>query len=305
MKKFFVFLTALAFVSCSKNDDSKIKKVEVDFSITDSTDKNHNGEFAVKPLNVVIASMISPKETFSYYEELIKYVGDKLNIPIEFKQRKTYREVNEMLSNKEVDVAFICSGPYVEQADKKNIEILVVPVSNGIPAYQAYIIAHVKSQISRFEDFKGKIFAFTDPLSNTGYLYAIKRVKELRTTADKFFSKSFFSYAHDNSIQLVERRTVDGASIDGLVLDYLKKFSPERVKNIKIVEKSELYGIPPFVVPKNIDASTKEKLRNIFLTMHLNYKGKKILDKLLIDKFILGKDSDYNSIRSIQRFVQK
>ncbi len=109
MKKLFVFLVALAFVSCTKSDDSKIKKVEVDFSITDSTDKNHIGELTVKPLNVAIASMISPKETFSYYEELIKYVGDKLNIPIEFKQRKTYREVNEMLSNKEVDLAFICS----------------------------------------------------------------------------------------------------------------------------------------------------------------------------------------------------
>ena len=305
MKKLFVFLVALAFVSCAKSDDSKIKKVEVDFSITDSTDKNHNGELTVKPLNVAIAAMISPKETFSYYEGLIKYVGAKLNIPIEFKQRKTYREVNEMLSNKEVDLAFICSGPYVEQADKKNIEILVVPVSKGMPTYQAYIITHVDSKISRFEDFKGKVFAFTDPLSNTGYLYAIKRVKQLGNTADKFFSRSLFSYAHDNSIQLVEKRTVDGASIDGLVLDYLKKFYPERVKDIKIIEKSGQYGIPPFVVPKNINAATKEKLRNIFLTMHQNPEGKKILDKLLIDKFILGKDSDYNSIRSIQRFVQK
>jgi phosphonate transport system substrate-binding protein len=258
-----------------------------------------------KLLRVAIASVISPGETFDYYEELIKLVSEKIKIPIEFKQRKTYTEVNQLLEFKQVDLAFICSGAYVDLADKSRIEILVVPVSNGKPFYQSYIITNSNTSINKFEDLKDKSFAFTDPLSNTGRLYAVKRVKESGSDVNTFFSKWMYTYAHDNSIQLVQRNTVDAASVDGLVFEYLKKFTPEKVENIRIIEKSEYFGIPPIVVPSLLDKEIKDKLRTLFLELDKDPVGKKILDKLLIDKFITGKDSDYDSIREMIKIYGK
>ena len=43
--------------------------------------------------------MTSPQETFAYYNDLIKYISDKVGYPIFIKQKKTYEEVNEMLDN--------------------------------------------------------------------------------------------------------------------------------------------------------------------------------------------------------------
>ena len=249
--------------------------------------------------------MISPKETFRYYEDLFRYIGHRMNVMVEFKQRKTYKDVNLLLETGDVDLAFICSGAYVEEADKSSIEILAVPVTNGKPLYQAYVITHNLSGIERFADFQGRSFAFTDPLSNTGYLYAVKRAKEMNSSVGQFFGKTFFTYAHDYSIQLVAKRTVDGATVDGLIFDYLARFAPERVKNLKIIERSEYYGIPPIVVPKGLSPDLKEKLRDILLSLHNDSEGQQILSKLLIDKFTTGRDADYNSIRSVQKFVTR
>lgn len=302
-----LFLTlSFVFSSCDFSQEQKTPRtVEIDLTKTVHTKNNGNFPDTLSTLKVAVSSMISPKETFIYYEELINYVSKKNFLPIEFKQRKTYQEVNDLLIRNEVDFAFICSGAYVEKSVEGKLEILAVPVSQGKPLYQAYVITHRTNNLERFEDFKGKSFAFTDPLSNTGYLFALKRVKELGSNSGKFFSKTFFTFAHDNSIQLVAKQKVDGAVIDGLILDYLKVFYPERVKDIKIVERSEYFGIPPVVVPFRLSTVTKDKLRKVFLEMDHDPEGKKILDKLFIDKFTLGNDSSYNSIRALKTIVNK
>lgn len=65
------------------------------------------------------------------------------------------------------------------------------------------------------------------------------------------------------------------------------------MKKIKIIKKSEDYGIPPFVVRKDLDPIIKNKLKEIMLNLHNEPRGKEILKKIHIDKFIEGNDELY------------
>lgn len=295
-----IFTIVIIFVSCGQTKD---KPVSIDFTdnTIDSISSSKNDDLS--PINVAVSSMISPDETFKFYKELFNYIAIKVGRPINFKQKKTYKEVNDMLLSNKVDIAFICSGAYIEKSDEFNL--LVAPVCNGLPYYQAYIISNKFSNIENFRDFKNKSFAFTDPMSNTGKLYALKRVKELNYTVNNFFSKTIYTYAHDNSIQMVSKNVVSGATIDGLIYEYFKKFNPERIKNIRIIEKSELYGIPPIVTSKGVDSELRNQLEGLFLNMHLDIEGNKILQNLLINKFTLVNDSIYDTIRTVHKFVDK
>ena len=246
-------------------------------------------------LEVAIATMISPKETYILYETLFKYISAKLNQPVEFAKISTYSEVNDLLVEGSVDLAFICTGPYVEISEY--VDLLVVPLCNNEPYYQAYVITNENSSITSFEEFKNKSFVFTDPISNTGKHYPERRVKELGSDISEFFSRTVYSYSHDISMQMVSKGLVDGASIDGLIYDYMKKSDPDRVKNIRIIEKSEKFGIPPIVVPKIISPEIKSKLRRVFLNMHNDSTGKKILMNLQIDRFEVAGDTLYDSMR--------
>lgn len=128
-------------------------------------------ERAVKPIKIGIASMITPVDTVKYYQDIVDYISSKLGVPVEMVQRKTYSEMDRLLELGEVDIAFLCSSPYVKNKREFGVELLVAPEVNGRPFYRSYIIAHSARGIDSLDDLKGRSFAFTDPRSNTGKLY--------------------------------------------------------------------------------------------------------------------------------------
>ncbi|RMG83308.1 MAG: phosphate/phosphite/phosphonate ABC transporter substrate-binding protein [Bacteroidetes bacterium] len=244
-------------------------------------------------LKVAISAMISPHKTYELYEFLLEYVSINLNKPIKLIQRKTYAEINNLLKQGVLDFAFICTGAYLRAKEEFPIELLVVPIVNGEPYYQAYVIVKKDSEIYSIDDLEGRSFAFTDPLSNTGHDYIINLVKKMNRSEDDYFGRTVYTYGHDNSIQSVSSGFVDGATVDGLVFEFLRNESPETVKNLRIIKKSEKFGIPPFVVRPTLTDSLKKEIRSVFLNMHKNSIGKQLLRTLMIDRFEEGSESYY------------
>ncbi len=257
----------------------------------------------VESLHIAVSAMISPKETFVYYKEILDYLGEKLNIPVKLVQRETYAEVNELLRKQELDAAFVCTGAYIDGHEEFDMELLVAPIVYNKATYQSYIIVPKKSKLTTFEDLRGKIFAFTDPMSNTGKLSPSYMLAQINETADSFFETYTFTYSHDKSIKAVAQSLVDGAAVDSLVWDFLAAKTPKYTSQTKIIKKSSPYGIPPIVVPPGLDPLLKNKLRNVFLQMHEDVRGRQILNNLMIDRFIVINDSAYESTREIRTWV--
>lgn len=261
---------------------------------------------AAEPVKIGVAAMISPKETVRYYKQLIDYVGSKLGSPVEMVQKESYDEMDGMLEHGDVQVAFVCSGPYVKDHAKFGAELLVAPQSYGKPFYNAYIIVHKDSPIKDMAGLKGKKFAFTDPKSNTGKIVPTYMVgKEFNMTPEKFFGEVIYTRSHDRSVEAVAKKMVDGASIDSLIYDYAVKKNPIYTSETKIIRKSPSYGIPPLVVKKGMDPELKNRLKNILLNMHKDAEGKAILDGIMVDQFIVPKDSDYNTVREMDSWLSK
>ncbi|MBT7144427.1 MAG: phosphate/phosphite/phosphonate ABC transporter substrate-binding protein [Bacteroidetes bacterium] len=298
--KWSLYIVLMIFgISCTNSN----KKNTVDFSEVNATESDTT-VIGSKSVYIAIASMTSPKETHIYYSDLMKYISKKVGFPIYIKQKKTYEEVNSLLENSEVDFAFICSGAYVEEYKKSEIRLLVAPEIENKTFYNAYIIAHKDSKIEKFKDFEGKSFAFTDPLSNTGRLYPKKKLFELKKKEESFFQKTIFTYGHDISIQMVNRGIIDGASVHGLIFDYLSSHNPDRVKNIMIIEKSEEFGMPPIVSPKSITNSCFDRYQQVFLDMHKDSIGNAILEKLNINRYVTVDDSIYNSVFQLKEYIE-
>jgi len=261
---------------------------------------------AAEPIKIGVAAMISPKETMRYYKQILDYVGTKIGRPVEMVQKENYDEMDGMLDRGDVTVAFVCSGPYVKDKAKFGAELLVAPQSYGQPFYHAYIIVNKDSPIKDLAGLKGKKFAFTDPKSNTGKIVPTYMVgKDFNTTPEKFFSEVIYTRSHDKSIEAVAKNMVDGASIDSLIYDYAAKKNPVYTQLTRIIRKSPAYGIPPVIVKKDMDPALKEALRKAFLSMHEDPAGKAILDGIMVDKFILPKDADYNSVRDMNDWLAK
>jgi phosphonate transport system substrate-binding protein len=254
----------------------------------------------VIPFKVAVASVISPQGTAESYRPMLNYLSQKLNRPVELVHRSTYAETNALLAAGLVDVAFVCTGAYIVGERTSDMELLVAPEVNGEPAYYSYLIVPIESSARSMEDLRGKVFAFTDPLSNTGRFYPLYLIQQLGTTPELLFSRTFYTYSHDEAIRAVANGLADGAAVDNLIYQYLIAREPDLEGKLRIIQKSPPFGIPPVVVNPNIRPQLRAELQELFLTMADDPDGRRVLDHLDIDRFVLLPDSAYDSVRLLE-----
>lgn len=256
-------------------------------------------------IRIGVASITTPLESVKYYQDIVAYLSEKLDVPVEMVHRRTYDEMDRMLEKDEVDAAFICSAPYVRDRRAFGVELLVVPRVNGSPFYYSYIIVHKDSNVKTVDDLKGKNFAFMDPKSNSGKLYPEYILAKMNVSPESFFKKYMYSYSHNKSVELVAKKVVDGAAVESPVYEFMKKKNSPYALQTRIIHVSPPFGIPPLVITKNVPVFFKEKMREILKEMHRSPEGRKILDGMLIDRFVEVPDSNYDSIREMESFVSQ
>ncbi|GBD09357.1 hypothetical protein HRbin22_01607 [Candidatus Thermoflexus japonica] len=249
------------------------------------------------PLRVAVAPVISPRATFETYSPLLDYLAHRLDRPVELLQRPTYAEINDLIRTGQADLGFVCGGAFVEGEREGYMELLVVPQINGTTTYHSLIIVPADSPFYRLEDLRGRRFAFTDPLSNSGRLYVQYRLAQIGETPESFFQNAFFTYSHDNSIRAVAQGLADGASIDSLVYEALSHSEPDLIAGVRVIERSPPFGIPPVVVHPELNPELKEALREAFLKMHEDPQGRGALTMLRVERFVLPDPEAYEDIR--------
>ena len=255
------------------------------------------------PLKIGVASMITPVDAVKYYQDVVDYIGEQIGQSVQMVHRRTYDEMDSLLEKGEVKIAFICSAPYVKNREQFGIELLVAPSVNGKPIYNSYIIVSNDSPMKTFPELKGKVFAFTDPKSNTGKLYPTHLLKTMGFTPEKFFNRFLYSYSHNKSVEMVAKKIVDGAAVESIVYDHMLKTGSPYAKQTKIIKRSPPFGIPPVVVTKDIDPALRKKVKDVFLSMQKIPKGKTILTAMMIDGFVEVPDKNYDSIRQMEKGI--
>lgn len=256
-------------------------------------------------ISLGIGSMITPKEGYIYYQRLVDYLEKKLATPVVTVDRGSYEEFNQLLKKGELDLAFVCGGPYVEGKEEFGLDLLVMPETlSGETVYYSLIIVPPRSQARRFEDLRGKRFAFTDPLSNSGKLVPEYMLAQQGETPEHFFGKVVYTSAHDKSIYAVAAGEVDGAAVDSLIYEYLVRKEPQLAQKVRVLSRSAPYGIPPVVVRPDIPAELRERLRKALLAMHEDPEGALILQGMMLHRFVAANDAAYKTIRDMRDFVR-
>jgi phosphonate transport system substrate-binding protein len=251
------------------------------------------------PLRVAVAGIVSPKETLSSYRDLITYLGQRLERPVELVQRKTYAEVNDLIRTGMVDLAFVCTGGYLVGQREFGMELLLAPQVNGAPIYYSYLIVPSTSAAHQLSDLRGKTFAFTDPMSLTGRQYPLFLLEQINETPEGFFRQVIFTYSHDNAIKAVAQTLVDGAAVDGLIFDAMAARDAELASRVRIIHQSPPLGIPPVVVHPGLNSTLKEQLRQLLLGLDQEKEGQALLRALQIERFVVVSDRQYDFARQV------
>lgn len=256
-------------------------------------------------LKIGIGAMLTPRAGFDYYRQFVEYLQSAIGEDLILVDKDSYTEVNEALASGEIDVAFVCSRPYVVGHDAFGLELLAAPQVRGEVVYYSYIIAPQSSDADSVEDLRGRVFALTDPLSNTGDLAPRYMLHERGLSLTDFFERTVHTYAHDKSIRAVAEGTVDGASVDSIIWHNMADTEPGVVALTKVIDRSPPFGIPPVVVRSDLDPRSKVALARAFMTAHESPRGREILDGMAIERFVTIQDDAYDSIREMEAWTHE
>ena len=292
------------FLVIERNPAEDVVKVNLEQTIDVSPVQQTSGSVSSYPgndsLKTAIAGVLSPTKTLEYYQELLSYMGQNLGQEVALFLKPTYAEINDLVSGQRVDMAFVCSLAYVKGNQDFGMELLVVPQMNGGTVYYSYLIVPEESSAMSLKDLRDASFAFSDPISNSGYLAPSYQLSLLDETPISFFNRYVFTYSHDNSITAVANKLVDAAAVDSLIYDQLIIDNPGLASKTKVIARWGPYGIPPVVVNPALDPQLKQQLRDFFLDLHNSDEGKRILNNLGIDKFVVAPDNIYDFIREMK-----
>jgi phosphonate transport system substrate-binding protein len=228
-------------------------------------------------------------------ELLTEALSVPISRPVEIVQRRTYREVTGLLLEGSVDAAWLCGYPFLQHRDK--LALLAVPVWQGEPLYQSYLIVSVEDPAISLSELKGSVHAFSDPDSNSGYLVTVSDLANMGYTPERFFARTVFTYGHRNVVRAVAGGLTRSGSVDGYVWEALKKVEPELVAGTRIIARSEFLGFPPVCVRADrLQEEGIQAFRKALLNLSESDKGRQALELLQLDGMTEGGEDLFSGI---------
>lgn len=201
---------------------------------------------------------------------------------VELVQRRTYQEITGALLDGSVDAAWTCGYPFLQH--RSELVLLGVPVWNGQPLYQSYLIASSDDPAQSLDDFRGGMHAFSDPDSNSGFLVTTSDLARMGQTPETFFARTIFTFGHRNVVRAVAGGLTRSGSVDGYVWEVLSRVEPDLTARTRIVARSEWLGFPPFVARADrTDEPVVAACRSALLGLAGTPSGQAALSSLFLD----------------------
>lgn len=229
------------------------------------------------------------------------YLSQRLDTQVTFVSRDQYQAVHDLLFNGQIDAAWTCGYPFVRF--QSQLQLVAVPLYQGQPTYQSYLIRPLgDNAVSGWSSLTGKVFAYSDPLSNSGWLVAQGEFTKAGI-GQRDLKRAFFAHGHRNVADAVASRLADAGSIDGYVWETMRLQGMAGASQTEVIWKSRLHGFPPLVATTGAEPARVEALRRSLLGMQKDDAGRALLKSLNLDGFIAGQVNLFDSIRQLARSV--
>ncbi len=239
-------------------------------------------------------------DQYPLHEDWRRYMERKLERPVVFVRRDSYDEMMDLLRQNKLEFAWICDYPYVD--NKNLVKLLAVPSYKGRPLYRSYLIVPASDKSTKsILDLKNKVFAYTDPYSNTGYLTPRFQLKQAGENPAQFFAKTFFARSHRKVVEAVANGLADGGAVGSFIWDTLVIIQPELAAATRIVSVSADYGMPPFVANRGGREADFNQMQKMLIDMANDAEGRDILKRLNVNNFSKGDPRIYDSVTKVMK----
>ena len=241
-----------------------------------------------------IATTVKPLENI---------LSKKLGVKVKSYLATDYTALIEALGSNKVDIAFLPPFGYVLANEKYKSEIILKAIRNGHAFYRSQFVVR-KGTAKSINDLKGKIWAYPDAASTSGYIFPKAYMIKNGINPDKFFKDRIQTGSHDNAILAVYNKEADLATtFEGAENRLIKEYKDIKDK-IEVIAYTDSIPNDGIVIRANLDNQLKEKIKKVFLELNNDEEALKILKEVYSwDGLVVANDKDYDVVREVMKLL--
>ncbi|GAA0324478.1 phosphate/phosphite/phosphonate ABC transporter substrate-binding protein [Bacillus carboniphilus] len=277
MKKIFglmlVLVLSLVLAACGTSDDEGNGNAE---GGSDKPEKIVMG-FVPSQDSGEIANTVKPLE---------EKLSEELGIEVEGRVMTNYNALIEAMGSNEVQVGFIPAFGYVLANQTYDVEVILKSVRYGSGTYKAQYVVRADSGIESLADLEGKVWAYADPTSTSGYLFpASQIINEFDldgTTAleQDFFSGTVQAGGHDTAAIAVYEGDADVATTFDDVRTELEEEYPDVMEKLKVIGYTDDIPNDTISVTSELDDELVQQIKEIFLSFNEDEEMLTVMDEV-------------------------
>jgi phosphonate transport system substrate-binding protein len=209
-------------------------------------------------------------------------VEAELGVPTKLFTPADYDGVIQGLLGGSLDFAWLGASAYAKTylTNPDAVDVMLTKQNlDGTTGYYSIGFAKVDSGITSMEDAKGKVFAFADPNSTSGYLVPGAELQESLGKLEDYFAEVKMSGGHEQSIVGVANGDFDAAVAwadglgnweDGFSSGAFRKAADSGLVDMTTIQeiwRSKLIPEGPMVVRRTLPQDAKDKMLAMLDTM--------------------------------------
>ncbi|WP_026675494.1 phosphate/phosphite/phosphonate ABC transporter substrate-binding protein [Alkalihalobacterium bogoriense] len=318
MKKLLSLLIVLALAffmaACGTGEDTpeETPGAEPEAEETEQTDEAAGEEATEADYPDELVMGFVPSQDSANIADTIAPLADRLSeelgIPVRGEVMTNYTATVEAMGNNQVHIGFLPPFGYVLGTERyDHIQAVLKSVRHGSSTYKAQYVVRTDSDIQSLEDLEGKIWAFADPTSTSGYLFPAAQLMDDYgvTDVENFFSNLITAGGHDNALIQVLEGDADVATTFDDARTAIEEDYPEVMDELRILDYTDDIPNDTISVSTNLPQDLIDRIIEVFLSFNDDPEMIEIMESVYnwtgIDT---AEDSDYDVVRSVYEKFQ-
>lgn len=240
----------------------------------------------LKTISLGFVSKRTQAEVEPQFREFVDYVARKLSMEGKVVIATSPLQLAKLLEEKKVD--FYTDSPYPTYVINTQgaARLLLRRWRGGMAEYHSVLFAKRDGGAAGLENLRGKIVAFEDPGSTSGYflpkVFLLKkgfRLTEKPALEAKIGPKEIgyiFTHSTNKSIELV---LAGKAAAGAFSNDDYGRLDDKGKAALSVLAETETFPRNLVSIRKDLDNATTQRLKEVLLGMHEDPEGRKILER--------------------------
>ena len=257
------------------------------------------------PIKMFFVPSLEAGKVVSSGEAIANYLENETKLHFKVAVPTSYAAVIEALGTYQADVAWLPTYAYILAKQKYDAQVRLMTVRNGLTKYRGQFVARSDSNIDSLQDIEGKVIAYTDAASTSGYIYPSAILKQRGITPKDYF----FAGGHPQAILAVYSGRADvGCSYwsppdaKGKPMDAREKLLetyPDVFEKVKIVDYTDWIPNDTVTFRKDLPPELEGIIVQTLYRYAQSEEGNKVLKALYdIDGLEYASDEDYEIVRT-------